>query len=133
MKNFNVYERFLRCLSLSILVASFPFLATEVDGQPGAPAPPLQIGGEAPVALHRVATNHGMKPEFSSLTFLPGLGMNIFQITASTPGKGETCLLTSPSLEELARRLNGDGERSAGLGAGFGTAFLIPYPNRIFG
>jgi aldose 1-epimerase len=117
-----------RLLFLSIVVAIFSFIAALVQGQPGTAAP-LQIGGEFPVTLHRAATSQGAKPEFLSLTFLPGLGMNVFQITASIPGKGVISILTSPSLEEQASRLNGTG----GTGAGFGTAFLIPYPNRIFG
>jgi aldose 1-epimerase len=93
------------------------------------PATALEIGGMAPVTLKR-ATSNGTKPEFLSLTFLPGLGMNVFQITVNVPGKGEIPILTSPSLEELARQLSG---KSGGIGAGFGSAFLIPYPNRIFG
>ena len=124
--------RMLRSLSLSIFIASFLFLTPRAQGQSGA-STPLQIGGEAPVTLHRVATEGGAKPEFLSLTFLPGLGMNVFQITADIPGKGEIPILTSPSLEELASRLSGASGRSGGMGAGFGTAFLIPYPNRIFG
>ncbi len=107
--------------------------AAQAEIQPAAAAEPLRFGGEAPVTLHRAATHRGAKPEFLSLTFLPGLGMNVFQITASIPGKGEISVLASPSLEELASRLNGAGGRSAAMGAGFGTAFLIPYPNRIFG
>ena len=129
MKNPIFRDDIQQLLSRSILLASFAsFLAPQVRGQLGASAP-LQIGGEAPVTLHRAATGHGAKPEFLSLTFLPGLGMNVFQITANIPNKGEISVLTSPSLEELASRLNGAG----GMGAGFGTAFLIPYPNRIFG
>jgi galactose mutarotase-like enzyme len=84
----------------------------------------------APVTLKRTVTSNGAKPEFLLLTFLPGLGMNVFQITANIPGKGEVPILASPSLEELANRLSGE---SGSMGAGFGTAFLIPYPNRIFG
>ena len=57
--------------------------------------------------------------------------MNVFQITADIPGKGEIPILTSPSLEELASRLSGASGRSSGMSRGFGTAFLIPYPNRI--
>ncbi|MGD0157097.1 MAG: aldose 1-epimerase [Terracidiphilus sp.] len=132
MKTPNSRDHVLRLLSLSIFVAGFPFLTAPAHGQPGTSAP-LQIGGEAPVTLHRASTSHGTKPEFLSLTFLPGLGMNVFQVTANIPGKGEISLLTSPSLEELASRFNGASGRSRGLGAGFGTAFLIPYPNRIFG
>jgi galactose mutarotase-like enzyme len=131
-KNPNSHEHILRLLSLSIFVASFPFLAAQAHDKPGVSAP-LQIGGEAPVTLHRAATSHGTKPEFLSLTFLPGLGMNVFQITANIPSKGEISLLASPTLEELVSRLNGAAGRSGGFGASFGTAFLIPFPNRIFG
>ncbi len=131
-KNSNSRERILRLLSLSIFVAGFLFLAAPAHGQSGTSAP-LQIGGAAPVTLHRAAMSHGTRPEFLSLTFLPGLGMNVFQITANISGKGEISLLTSPSLEELASHLNGATGSSRGAGAGFGTAFLIPFPNRIFG
>ena len=130
--NPNFRGHILRSLSLYIFVAGFPFFAAPAHGQPGASAP-LQIGGEAPVTLHRAANSHGTKPEFLSLTFLPGLGMNVFQITANIPGKGDISLLTSPSLEELASRFNGAPEKPGGFGASFGTAFLIPCPNRIFG
>jgi galactose mutarotase-like enzyme len=119
----------LLCISIA-LVASHPSRAAAQAANEQATAAPLQIGGLAPVTLKRVATSNGAKPEFLSLTFLPGLGMNVFQITANIPGKGEIPILTSPSLEELARRLSG---KSGDMGAGFGTAFLIPYPNRIFG
>ncbi len=118
-------------LSISVvLVASHPCRIAAQAASEQTTAAPLQIGGLAPVTLKRVATSNGAKPEFLSLTFLPGLGMNVFQITANIPGKGEIPILTSPSLEELASRLSG---KSGGIGAGFGTAFLIPYPNRIFG
>lgn len=112
-----------------ILAANHPsrIAAQAVSEQP---VTALEIGGMAPVTLKRAATSNGARPEFLSLTFLPGLGMNVFQITANIPGKGEIPILTSPSLEELASRLSG---KSGGMGAGFGSAFLIPYPNRIFG
>ena len=114
---------------LVALVASHPSrIAGQAEGEQSTAA--LQIGGLAPITLKRAATSNGARPEFLSLTFLPGLGMNVFQITANIPGKGEIPILTSPSLEELARRLSG---KSGSMGAGFGTAFLIPYPNRIFG
>jgi hypothetical protein len=38
-------------------------------------------------------------PEFLSVTLLPGRGMNVLQITAYIPGKGEVNLLASPSIE----------------------------------
>lgn len=132
MKNPKFRDRILRFLPLTIILAGFPFLAAQAQDQAGASAQP-KIGGEAPVTLHRAATKGAARPEFLSLTFLPGLGMNVFQITAEIPGKGEISVLTSPSLEELADRLDHAGPRIAGMNASFGSAFLIPYPNRIFG
>ncbi len=60
--------------------------------------PALKIGGENVLTLARKATNNGSKPEFLSVTLLPGRGMNMFQVTAAIPGKGEIPLLHSPSI-----------------------------------
>ncbi len=93
-----------------------------------------QVGGEAVVKLTRKATSQGSRPEFLSVVLFPGRGMNVFQITANLPGKGEIPLLNSPSLAEAAGRLNGAGRDRLGLGSvAFGGAFLIPYPNRVLG
>lgn len=116
------------CLSMALIASQPCRIAAQAAG--GQEAAALQIGGAAPVTLKRAETSNGAKPEFLSLTFLPGLGMNLFQITANIPGRGEIPILASPSVEELASQLSG---KSGGMGAGFGTAFLIPYPNRIFG
>src|SRR5277367_4970018 len=48
-----------------------------------------KIGGSDVVKLQRKATGDGSKPEFLTATILPGRGMNLFQITANIPGKGE--------------------------------------------
>jgi aldose 1-epimerase len=94
----------------------------------------IQVGGEPAVTIQRNPTSHGTKPEFVSLTFLPGRGMNVFQIYADVPGLGKIPVLYSPSLETAANRLNGQGfDRFGAASVGFGEAFLIPYPNRIFG
>lgn len=101
-----------------------------------APAQPAvtQIGGEDVVRLQRAATSHGAKPEFLSATVLPGRGMNLFQITANIPGKGEINVLASPSLEVAAQKLNGGPDDLNGNASfSFGGAFLVPYPNRIRG
>ncbi len=63
---------------------------------------PPQIGGQDVVHLSRGRSGNGGTPEFLSATLLPGRGMNMFQITAWIPGRGETPLLTSPSLEDAA-------------------------------
>jgi aldose 1-epimerase len=103
--------------------------------QPAAtPAPVTQIGGENVVTLTRKATAGGSKPEFLSVTLFPGRGMNMFQVTAAIPGKGEVPLMHSPSLEDAASRLTGTGRDQLGNASfGFGGAFLVPYPNRIVG
>jgi galactose mutarotase-like enzyme len=92
------------------------------------------IGGMVPVTVHRQATSHGTKREFTSVTLLPGRGLNMFQITAELPGHGETELMRSPSLEEAAKQLNGMGDDAYGnLNHSFGGAFLIPFSSRIGG
>jgi aldose 1-epimerase len=101
--------------------------------QPAEPAP-ITIGGEKVLTLTRKATGGGSKPEFLSVTLLPGRAMNMFQVTASIPGKGEIPLLHSPSVKEAADQLTGIGKDSLGNASfGFGGAFLVPYPNRIVG
>lgn len=98
-----------------------------------APSAP-EVGGEKVVTLRRKATGNGEHPEFLSLTLFPGRGMNLFQITADIPGKGEIPLLHSVSVEQAASRLTGTGADAMGDASySFGGAFLVPYPNRIVG
>jgi galactose mutarotase-like enzyme len=88
----------------------------------------------APVVLHRATTSGGASREFTSVTLLPGRGLNVFQITANLPGRGETELMRSPSVEEAAKQLNGQGEDAFGnLNHSFGGAFLIPFTSRLGG
>ena len=106
---------------------------SEKAAQPAAPAT-VQIGGENALTLTRKATAGGSKPEFLSVTLLPGRGMNMFQVTAAIPGKGEIPLLRSPSLADAPKILSGTGKDESGSASfGLGGAFLIPYPNRILG
>ena len=109
--------------------------AEPVQPQPAAQKGPVSIGGENVLTLARKATSGGSKPEFLSVTLLPGRGMNMFQVTAAIPGSGEIPLLHSPSVEDAAAKaLNGTGRDELGNGSfGLGGAFLIPYPNRIIG
>ena len=99
-----------------------------------AQAPIPQIGGEPVVKITRPATSNGQQMEFLSATVLPGRGMNVFQITANVPGKGEIPILASPTLEEAAAALNGGpADQNGNASFSFGGAFLAPYPNRIVG
>src|SRR6202012_5427999 len=73
-------------------------------------------------------------PEFLSAILLPGRGMNLMQITASVPGKGEVPILLSPSLADATRVLTGAGEDANGsVSASFGAAILAPWAGRLTG
>jgi aldose 1-epimerase len=92
------------------------------------------VGGLAPVTLHRNPASHGARREFTSITLLPGRGLNTFQITANLPGRGETELLRSPSLQQASEKLNESGDDAFGnLSHSFGGAFLIPFTSRAGG
>jgi len=91
-----------------------------------------EIGG-APV-VHLTRAQKGDTPQFLGMTVFPGRGMNVFQITAYVPGKGKIHVLASPSFATAARILTGAGmDKYGDASYTFGGAFLIPYPNRIFG
>lgn len=92
------------------------------------------VGGQKAIELRRLQSGVGATPEFLSVTLLPGRGMNVFQITAYLPGRGEVPLLASPSLDAATKILNGgpddpQGNKSFSLGG----ALLFPFANRIVG
>jgi len=91
-----------------------------------------EIGGQKIVTLTRAATG-AAKPEFTSITLAPGRGMEILQITANFPGKGNVDVLASPDLAGAKKMLDGDDDDFGNLGYRLGAAFLVPYPNRIRG
>ena len=66
------------------------------------------------LTLARKASSGGSKPEFLSVTLLPGRGMNMFQVTAAIPGKGEIPLMRSPSLADAPKVLSGTGKDQSG-------------------
>ncbi len=91
-----------------------------------------KIGGQKIVTLTRAATSK-TKPEFTSITLAPGRGMELLQITANFPGKGEVNVLASPDLAGTKKMLDVDDDAFGDLGYRLGAAFLVPYPNRIIG
>ncbi len=92
------------------------------------------IGGQAAVTLHRTRSGDGTRPEFLSVTLLPGRGMNVLQITAYLPGRGEVSLMASPTLKEASELLNRTGrDRDGNESFMMGGAFLFPFANRILG
>jgi galactose mutarotase-like enzyme len=91
-----------------------------------------EIGGQKIVTLSRTITNAG-RPEFTSVTVLPGRGMEVLQITANFPGKGNVDVLASPDLAASKKMLDVDDTDNGDLGYRLGAAILVPYPNRIRG
>jgi len=91
-----------------------------------------EIGGQKIVTLTRTATG-AAKPEFTSITLAPGRGMEILQITANFPGKGNVDVLASPDLAGSKKMLDVNDDDFGNLGYRLGSAFLVPYPNRIRG
>lgn len=100
------------------------------------PAAPVSAGpgGQHAVHLVRSATSLGSTPEFLSVTLLPGRGMQVLQITAVMPAKGEIQLLHAPTLEAATQQLTGTGDDTNGqLGTTFGGAFLAPWAGVLTG
>ncbi|HEY6924431.1 MAG TPA: hypothetical protein VI653_13250 [Steroidobacteraceae bacterium] len=111
----------------ALLLLALPLIASAAAEQ-------VLVGGMPPVTLHRNTTSYGRQREFTSITLLPGRGLNTFQITANLPRKGETELLRSPSLQEASTKMNEQGDDAYGnLSHAFGGAFLIPFTSRAGG
>jgi aldose 1-epimerase len=81
----------------------FGALKREIKGeQQGPPPAGPRPGGMDPIFLKRNETAGSNSPEFRSITILPGLGMQLLQITAFLPSKGEIDLMAAPTVKELA-------------------------------
>jgi len=94
--------------------------------------PTIEVGGQKVIVMHRPATNLH-RPEFTSITVLPGRGMEVLQITANLPDKGEVNVLTAPDVSTAKSQLEQDDSMTGAQGYMVGAAFLVPYPNRIRG
>jgi aldose 1-epimerase len=93
---------------------------------------PVRPGGQDVIELQRSQLLGGSEPEFLTATLLPGRGMNVLQITAYLPQKGEVNLLASPPLEEAARLLSGIGADATGANSlAMGGAIEAPWASRI--
>ena len=120
-------------LALPALLASSFVLMGHAQTTPAAGSQPaVEIGGQKVVTLTRAASSK-TKPEFTSVTLAPGRGMEILQITANFPGKGNVNVLASPDLAQAKKMLDVDDDAFGNLGYRLGSAFLVPYPNRIRG
>ena len=112
----------------------FAQLKAELKKSGPAVAQAVRPGGQDPIKLERTQIEEGTVPEFLTAILLPGRGLNVFQITAYIPGKGEVKLLASPSLEEAAKKLTGVGDDVEGAASlTMGGAFEAPWAGRIAG
>ena len=94
----------------------------------------VRPGGQDTVQLLRSQIAGGNGPEFLSATLLPGRGMNVLQITAFLPQKGEVNLLASPTVQEAAKILTGTGADVNGAKSlAMGAAIELPWAGRISG
>lgn len=91
-------------------------------------------GGKEAITLMRTRLEGDPTPEFLSATMLPGRGMNVLQIAAYIPGRGEVNLLASPSVGDAEHAMSGKGEDTAGLASlTMGGAFEVPWAGGIWG
>jgi galactose mutarotase-like enzyme len=91
-----------------------------------------EIGGQKIITLTRKAVST-TRPEFTSVIIMPGRGMELLQIKANFPGKGEIDVLASPDEAAAKQMLDVKDTDFGDLGYRLGSAFLVPYPNRIRG
>ncbi|MGH9735555.1 MAG: aldose 1-epimerase [Candidatus Acidiferrales bacterium] len=100
--------------------------------QSGAPG---LIGGESPVTLTRPRSLDARKPQFLQAVVLPGAGMNLFQLKAYLPGKGDVDLISTTDLATAATLLGAsDQPENAGNAAlALGGPFLVPFAGVIRG
>jgi aldose 1-epimerase len=97
-------------------------------------APVPQPGGQEAIVLMRTRQLGDSAAEFLSATLLPGRGMNVLQITAYIPGKGEVNLLASPSVEGAAKEMTGKGTDADGQASlAMGGAFEMPWADSLSG
>lgn len=114
-------------LSLALPIALAALLATTARAQSA-----TEIGGEKLVTLSRTPRSK-TQPEFTSVTVMPGRGMELLYVKANFPGKGEVEVLASPDLSTAKKMLDQQDDDFGDLGYRLGAAMLCPYPNRIVG
>ncbi len=92
----------------------------------------VTIGGEKIVTISRTATSKA-EPQFTSVTVMPGRGMELLYVKANFPGRGTVNVLDSPDVATARKMLDVEDDANGDLGYRLGAAMLCPYPNRIIG
>lgn len=94
----------------------------------------LRPGGREAILVQRTRAMGDAAPEFLSATILPGRGMNVLQIAAYLPGRGEVNLMASPPIEAAANAMSGTGDDVGGQESlAMGGAFELPWAGSIWG
>jgi aldose 1-epimerase len=97
-------------------------------------APVPHPGGKEAIELMRTRMVQDTVPEFLSATVLPGRGMNVLQIKAYVPGKGDLTLLVSPTVQAAEKVMTGTGADANGQASlTMGGAFEAPWADSISG
>jgi aldose 1-epimerase len=93
----------------------------------------ISIGGEPPIVLTRPRSLDSTKPQFLEVVVLPGIGMNLLQIQAYLPGKGDIQLLSTLDLASAKAFLETNNDEFGNNAFKIGAAMLLPYVGRIRG
>lgn len=97
-------------------------------------APVPRPGGREAIVLSRTRLAGSSTPEFLSMTMLPGRGMNVLQITAFIPTKGDVGLLDSHGVDKAEQAMTGAGDDANGAASlTMGAALEAPWAGSVWG
>jgi aldose 1-epimerase len=110
-----------------LLVAGTKAKAAQAD------AAPVTIFGVPTVTLTRPVARDQGQPQFVEATVVPSAGMNLLELKARWPGRGEVSVIQSPNISDAKRMLEYGNDEFNDENFKIGGAILLPYPNRIRG
>src|SRR5271165_1117305 len=116
-----------------VLVLRCPLAVSQQTAADSKQSQAISIGGEPVVTLQRPASSDQSKPQFLEATVLPGRGMDVLQLKAYLPGKGEISLLNAPALPDAEQLLDKGDDEFGNQVFKIGGAILLPFANRIRG
>lgn len=94
---------------------------------------PVTIFGVPVVTLTRPVVQDKDQPQFVEATIVPSAGMNLLELKALWPGRGEVSVIQSPNISDAKRMLEYGNDEFGDENFKIGGAILLPYPNRIRG